>query len=66
METAGLELAEALAEAQKLGYAEADPSADLESRDALAKIVILANVLLEARPQARLDQSLRHRRHHGP
>jgi homoserine dehydrogenase len=48
METAGLELAEALAEAQKLGYAEADPSADLEGRDALAKIVILANVLLEA------------------
>jgi homoserine dehydrogenase len=47
METAGLDFPEALAEAQKLGYAEADPSAD-EGRDALAKIVILANVLLEA------------------
>jgi len=48
MEEGGLDFGEALAEARKLGYAEADPSADVEGRDALAKIVILANVLLEA------------------
>jgi homoserine dehydrogenase len=36
----------ALKEAQRLGYAEADPEADVEGWDALAKIAILANVLL--------------------
>jgi homoserine dehydrogenase len=36
----------ALGEAQRLGYAEADPEADVEGWDALAKIVILANALL--------------------
>lgn len=36
----------ALKEAQRLGYAEADPEADVEGWDALAKIVILANALL--------------------
>jgi homoserine dehydrogenase len=48
MEAEGLDFAEALTQAQKLGFAEADPSADVEGRDALAKIVILANVLLDA------------------
>jgi homoserine dehydrogenase len=48
MEEEGLDFAEALSQAQKLGCAEADPSADVEGRDALAKIVILANVLLDA------------------
>jgi homoserine dehydrogenase len=48
METEGMEYGEALALAQKLGYAEADPTADVEGYDALAKIVILANVLLGA------------------
>lgn len=37
---------EALAEAQRLGYAETDPTADVEGFDALAKIVILANMVL--------------------
>ncbi len=37
---------EVLAEAQKLGYAEADPTADVEGLDALAKVTILANVLM--------------------
>lgn len=37
---------EALAEAQRLGYAEAKPDADVEGWDALAKIVILANVVM--------------------
>lgn len=36
----------ALAEAQKLGYAEADPSADVDGWDTAAKLVILANAVL--------------------
>jgi homoserine dehydrogenase len=48
METADLEYAAALDEARALGYAEADPTADVEGFDALAKVVILANVLLDA------------------
>lgn len=44
---AGKTYAEALAEAQQLGYAETDPTADVEGLDALAKIVILANMVLE-------------------
>ncbi|MDX1524582.1 MAG: homoserine dehydrogenase, partial [Anaerolineae bacterium] len=43
---AGQSYAEALAKAQELGYAEADPTADVEGHDALSKVVILANVLL--------------------
>ena len=39
---------EALATAQELGYAEADPTADVEGFDVLAKVVILANVVLGA------------------
>lgn len=36
----------ALAQAQQLGYAETDPTADVEGFDVVAKIVILAKVLL--------------------
>jgi homoserine dehydrogenase len=36
----------ALAKAQELGYAEADPTADVEGYDALGKIVILSNVVM--------------------
>lgn len=36
----------ALAEAQALGYAEADPTGDVEGYDAAGKIVILSNVLM--------------------
>lgn len=42
----GQSYASALAEAQRLGYAEADPTADVEGWDAAGKAVILANVLL--------------------
>lgn len=42
----GQSYADALAEAQRLGYAEADPTADVEGWDAAGKAVILANVLL--------------------
>jgi homoserine dehydrogenase len=45
---AGVDYAAALAEAQRLGYAEADPTADVEGFDAMAKVVILANVMMGA------------------
>ena len=40
---------EALAEAQRLGFAEADPSADIEGRDAAAKATIIATIAFGAR-----------------
>jgi len=46
MEQDGMDYAEALKLAQQLGYAEADPTADVEGYDAVAKVVILSNVLL--------------------
>jgi homoserine dehydrogenase len=39
---------EAVAEAQRIGIAEAEPSLDLDGWDAAAKITALANVLMEA------------------
>lgn len=39
----GLEFTQALTEAQTLGYAEADPTADVGGHDAAAKVVILGN-----------------------
>lgn len=42
MRDRGREFAEVLAEAQKLGYAEADPSFDIEGIDAAHKLAILA------------------------
>src|SRR5450432_2287815 len=42
----GLPYADALADAQRLGYAEADPSADVEGFDAAGKLIILTNIVL--------------------
>jgi len=42
----GMSYKAALTQAQELGYAEADPTADVEGYDALAKVVILANVVM--------------------
>ncbi len=42
----GLSYQDALGEAQSLGYAEADPTNDVEGFDAKAKVAILANVLM--------------------
>jgi homoserine dehydrogenase len=42
--TAGASYSEALAEAQRSGYAEADPSDDVSGRDAAAKMAILARL----------------------
>jgi homoserine dehydrogenase len=44
MTEAGASYADALAEAQALGFAEADPTADVEGHDAGAKIAILASI----------------------
>ncbi|MGH9149566.1 MAG: homoserine dehydrogenase, partial [Acidimicrobiales bacterium] len=49
MGEAGTAYSEALAEAQRLGYAESDPSADVEGYDAAAKAAILASVAFGAR-----------------
>ena len=46
---AGRSYEDVLKEAQELGYAEADPTADVEGFDALAKVTILANVVMGAR-----------------
>jgi homoserine dehydrogenase len=42
----------ALKEAQVRGYAEADPSADIEGRDAAAKVAILASIAFNSRVTA--------------
>jgi homoserine dehydrogenase len=49
----GLSMAEGIAEAQRLGIAEADASFDIDGWDAAAKTAALANVLMDAsvRPQ---------------
>lgn len=44
MDTTGASFADALAEAQKLGYAEADPTADVEGHDAASKAAIVASL----------------------
>lgn len=43
---AGFSYSEALAEAQALGYAEADPTGDVEGFDAAAKVAILSRMVL--------------------
>ncbi|MEM7034511.1 MAG: homoserine dehydrogenase, partial [Chloroflexota bacterium] len=48
MEVNQASFADALAEAQELGYAEADPSGDVDGHDAAGKVVILANVFMNA------------------
>jgi homoserine dehydrogenase len=49
MDTAGIGFTEALTEAQALGYAEADPTADVEGFDAAAKAAILASLAFHTR-----------------
>ncbi|MBB2890245.1 homoserine dehydrogenase [Flexivirga oryzae] len=49
MDRTGAALSEVLAEAQELGYAEADPTADVEGYDAQAKAAILASLAFHTR-----------------
>ena len=50
MEKEGLEFADVLADAQRLGYAEADPSFDIDGVDAAHKLAILAAIAFGCRP----------------
>jgi homoserine dehydrogenase len=52
MDTDGAGFAETLVEAQELGYAEADPTADVEGFDAAAKAAILASLAFHTRVSA--------------
>jgi homoserine dehydrogenase len=52
MDTSGAEFSDALAEAQALGYAEADPTADVGGYDAAAKAAILASLAFHTRVTA--------------
>ena len=45
----GMDYADALAEATELGYAEADPTADVEGYDAGRKIAIMASIAFNSR-----------------
>ncbi len=54
MARTGASYAEALAEAQRLGYAEADPTEDVSGRDAAAKMAILARLAFDT--PVHLDQ----------
>ena len=49
MDSTGAQFADALAEAQRLGYAEADPTADVGGLDAAAKATILASLSFHTR-----------------
>lgn len=52
MSTTGADFASALAQARDLGYAEADPTADVEGLDAGAKAAILATLAFHTRVRA--------------
>ena len=49
MDETGASFKDALSEAQKLGYAETDPSADVEGNDAAAKAAIVAQLAFHTR-----------------
>ena len=59
MARTGATFDETLAEAQRLGYAEADPSEDVDGRDAAAKMAILARLAFDT------PVSLEHVRYEG-
>ncbi|GAA4206891.1 homoserine dehydrogenase [Microbispora amethystogenes] len=52
MDSTGASFTDALEEAQALGYAEADPTADVEGFDAAAKAAILAGIAFHSRVTA--------------
>jgi homoserine dehydrogenase len=60
IESNGVPFATALREAQKLGFAEADPTEDIEGLDARAKLAILARVGLHCnvRPESIVARSI--------
>ena len=52
MDSSGADFGDSLEEAQALGYAEADPTADVEGFDAAAKAAILAGLAFHTRVTA--------------
>ena len=64
MARTGASYAEALAEAQELGYAEADPTEDVTGKDAAAKMAILARLAFNAAVQPRPGELRGHRAAH--
>ena len=60
----GMDYEDALKQAQELGYAEAVPDADVIGWDALAKVMILANVVFGANARARRHPVQGHHRDH--
>ncbi len=61
MSEEGVSYAHALAEAQRLGYAERDPSADVDGHDAAAKAAILAALAFRCDVRRRRRASRGHR-----
>ena len=61
MEDRGASYAAALAEAQRRGYAEADPTMDVDGTDTAQKLAILAHLAFGVRPQWREHSLSRHR-----
>ena len=61
MEEAGTSFEDALAQAQELGYAEADPTADVDAHDAVYKLSILARLAFgaSAHPDAIYREGIR-------
>ena len=61
MEESGASFEDALAEAQSLGYAEADPTADVDAHDAVYKLSILARLAFgaSAHPDAIYREGIR-------
>ncbi len=55
MQSRGLDYAEALGEAQSLGYAEADPTADVSGMDAARKILLACAVAFSRLPENGVD-----------
>lgn len=53
MDSTGAAYSETLTEASRLGYAEADPTADVEGYDAAAKAAILASIAFHSRVTAK-------------
>lgn len=49
MDSSGADFADALADAQRLGFAEADPTADVDGHDAAAKVAIVASLAFHSR-----------------
>ena len=60
MEQEGLSFAECLKDAQRLGYAEANPSFDVDGHDTAQKLAILASLAFGTEVDAERDLCRRH------